>query len=132
MNSQDKKDIIKYRITKSRNTFKEINILVSNQLWNTSINRLYYACFYAIIALLKAYDIEAITHAGVRQMFGLHFIKSGLIDQDLGRFYTRLFDLRQTGDYDDFLDFDEQKVLALLGPADKLISKIESLLEQSV
>jgi uncharacterized protein (UPF0332 family) len=47
-------------------------------------------------------DFETLTHSGVRQMFGLHFIKPGVIDQDFGRFYTRLFDLRQSGDYEDF------------------------------
>jgi uncharacterized protein (UPF0332 family) len=77
-------------------------------------------------------DIETLTHAGARQMFGLHFIKTGIIEQDSGRFYTRIFDMRQTGNYDDFIDFDEQKVLELLKPADKLIFQIEEILKNSL
>ena len=123
MNPQDKKELIKYRLAKARETFTEVDILIENRLWNTAVNRLYYSCFYAVIALLADQEIETLTHGGVRQMFGLHFIKTGLIDTDSGRFYTRLFDLRQTGDYDDFIDFDRQKVLELVEPANKLITQ---------
>ena len=37
-------------------------------------------------------DIHAQTHSGVRQMFGLHFVKSGLIDKESGKFYSDIFD----------------------------------------
>jgi uncharacterized protein (UPF0332 family) len=83
-----------------------------------------------VIALLADKDIYAQTHSGVRQMFGLHFVKSGLIDKELGKFYTDIFDMRQTGDYDDYIDFKKEDVLDLLGPANELISKIESLLSK--
>ncbi len=62
------------------------------------------------------------------KMFGLHFIKTNMIQRDLGKFYSRLFDLRQTGDYDDFIDFSKDQVLDLLQPAEKLITEIESIL----
>jgi uncharacterized protein (UPF0332 family) len=92
------------------------------------VNRLYYSCFYAVIALLADQEIEVQSHSGARQMFGLHFIKTGKIDPETGRFLARLFDLRQTGDYDDFIDFDREKVMELLEPANNLISTIEHVL----
>lgn len=73
--------------------------------------------------------IETLTHTGTRQMFGLHFIKTGLIEKDIGKFYSRIFDLRQTGDYEDFIVFSEDQVIELLEPAKKLINHIESMLE---
>ncbi len=121
-------ELVTYRITKAINTFKEIDLLINNKLWNTAVNRLYYACYYGVTALLISRRIEAQTYAGVRQMFGLHFIKTGLIELSLGKFYSRLFDLRQTGDYDDFLDFSQEEVLDLLSPADELITHIETIL----
>ncbi len=36
-------------------------------------------------------------------MFGLHFIKTGLINAELGKFYSDISDKRQIGDYDDFV-----------------------------
>ena len=91
---------------------------------------MYYACFYAVNALLFQYEINAKTHSGVRQMFALHFVKPGIINQSLGDFYTNIFDLRHTGDYDDFIVFEKDKVLALISPAHKLIEEIELLLSK--
>jgi uncharacterized protein (UPF0332 family) len=130
MNQEERHELVKYRITKARETFNEVNLHVENKLWNTAVNRLYYASYYAVIALLIDKDIHAQTHSGVRQMFGLHFVKSGLIDKESGKFYTDIFDMRQTGDYDDYIDFNKEDVLDLLGPANELISKIEILLSK--
>ena len=83
----------------------------------TAINRLYYACYYAVIALLIDSDIRTQTHNGVRQMLGFHFIKPGIIDKELGKFYTDIFDKRQTRDYDDFVDFSKEEVISMVEPA---------------
>ncbi|MEO8819946.1 MAG: HEPN domain-containing protein [Ginsengibacter sp.] len=129
MTSDERNELVRYRINKAKETFSEIDLLIENRLWNTAINRLYYACYYAVIALLIDRKIETLTHTGTRQMFGLHFIKNGLIEKDIGKFYSRIFDLRQTGDYDDFIDFSKDQVMELLEPAEKLIRHIESMLE---
>lgn len=128
MNEKDRQNLVQYRINKARNTLDEVTLHVENGLWNTAINRLYYACYYSVIALLINDKINAATHAGVRRMFGLHFVKTGLIDRELGRFYSDIFDMRQTGDYEDYIDYSEEDVLDLLMPANKLISKVEALL----
>ena len=121
MKDQGKAELVRYRIAKARETYNEVAILVKNQLWNTAVNRLYYSCFYAVIALLANEEIDSQTHSGARQMFGLHFIKTGKIDPEMGRFLARLFDLRQTVDYDDFIDFDQEKVMELPSNSDTLI-----------
>lgn len=106
----------------------EINLHLSHEFWNTAINRLYYACFYAVSALLLSRDIQARSHAGVRQMFGLHFIKTDLVDKELGKFYSDLFDKRQISDYDDYIEITKEEVIEFIAPANQLISKIEDLI----
>lgn len=130
MNEEERDELIRYRIKRAFDTLNEVNILIENKLWSTAINRLYYACYYAIIALLLKYQIPAKTHAGVRQMFGLHFIKKGLISSELGKFYSDIFDKRQIGDYDDFVVMSEEDVKAFLPFAEKLIDDIEKLLKE--
>ena len=97
MKDEQKLKLIQYRINRAQETLEEVNILIKNKLWSTAINRLYYACYYAVIALLVKNNISAQTHSGVRQMFGLHFAKPGLINKELAKFYTDIFDKRQTG-----------------------------------
>src|SRR6266487_6632867 len=128
MTEQQRKDIIKYRIRKARETFNEVEVLIENEFWNTAVNRIYYACFYAVTALLIKNGLNTQTHAGTRQMFGLHFVKTAIIAKESGNFYTDIFDLRQTGDYEDFFDFNKATVLDLIEPANKLITDIETLL----
>jgi uncharacterized protein (UPF0332 family) len=128
MNEQERQELVHYRIKRAKSTLKEVNIHVENKLWSTAVNRLYYACYYAVSALLLQHKIKAQTHAGVRQMFGLHFVKKGLIEKDLARFYTDIFDKRQTSDYDDFIEFSREEVVSLIPSAEQLIEEIEKLL----
>ncbi|GAB1417157.1 hypothetical protein MASR2M117_25630 [Paludibacter sp.] len=65
---------------------------MDNELWNTAINRLYYACYYAVSALLIANQIETHTHAGVRQMLALHFVKTGKLSKHYFNIFGSLFE----------------------------------------
>ena len=47
---------------------------------------------------------------------------------DLGKFYSDIFDKRQAGDYNDFVDFTKEEVISLITPAKQLIDEIEKLL----
>lgn len=129
MIGSDKQEMISYRIQRAKETLKEVKIHIDNELWSAAINRIYYACFYAVSALLLKQDIRAKSHAGTRQMFGLHFIKSTILPKDLGQFYSDIYDMRLTSDYDDFVGFTKDDVLDVIEPANKLISSIEKLLK---
>jgi uncharacterized protein (UPF0332 family) len=92
------------------------------------VNRLYYACFYAVSALLASKEIYSKSHSGIKQMFGLHFVTTGIIDEKLSKFYTKIFSLKQSGDYEDFCDYEKADVLELIEPAKELVNKIEQIL----
>src|SRR5271165_6698163 len=128
MNDQQRQDLIIYRIRKAKETLAEAESHIQNELWNSAVNRLYYACFYAVSALLATKEIYTKTHFGARQMFALHFIKPGIINSESGKFYTDIFNLRHTGDYQDFFDFQKKDVIELLIPATELIATIEVIL----
>ena len=131
MKDIDRKEIVSYRMSRAQETIREVNILIDNQLWNTAVNRLYYGCYYAVNALLTSKRIKAQTHAGVRQMFGLHFIKTGLINKELGKYYSIIFDKRITGDYDDFIDYEKSDVIEMVEPAKELIQEIDKLIRST-
>ena len=111
---ENRDDYIKYRFRRAEETFEEAIILAENKKWNAVINRLYYACFYSVNALLLKHNVKTKSHEGTRSQFGLLFIKPGILDQSFGKLYTKLFDLRQKGDYGDLFDFDEAIVKPLI------------------
>lgn len=128
MNDLQRWELADYRMKKATATFSEVALLVENELWNTAVNRLYYACFYAVSALLIFHNIPSETHSGTRQLFGLHFIKTGIVEKETGKFFSYLFDQRQTGDYDDFYDFEKEDVSGLIEPTKTLLFTIEKLI----
>ncbi len=128
MNSDDIKELVAYRLQRSKETKAEVPTLIKLGYYNTAVNRIYYACFYAVNALLLKDGIAAKRHDGVRQMLGLHYVKTGMIPKELAKYYTDLFDRRQTGDYDDFLDYDKETVEELYKPANDFIKAIEDII----
>jgi uncharacterized protein (UPF0332 family) len=108
-------------------TNKEL-VLNKIEKWNSAINRLYYAGYYAVIALLLSADLKPTTHNGAKSNFSEYFIKTGKIDKDLGKIFSQLFTWRQKGDYDDLFDFQKDKVLPYFEPVKKLISEVEKLI----
>jgi uncharacterized protein (UPF0332 family) len=122
-------DFISYRLQRANETILEVKILIDNKLWNTAINRMYYACFYAVSALLIKNGVAATSHSGVRQKFGQLFVQTGLMDRNLAKHFSELFEKRQKGDYNDFFDFDEQTVLDLYEPSVQFIKEINNLIK---
>ena len=125
-------DYIKYRFERAWTTFEDAKYLASLKSWNSSMNRLYYACFYAVLALFSKHKINSHTHSGVKTQFSLHFIKTGILDKEYGMLFGDLFDLRQKGDYGDFLDFDEKVVLPLIPKVEIFLNRVESLTKNNV
>ena len=123
-------DYSNYRIQKAKETIGEIENHILNEFWNTAINRMYYACFYAVSALLVKHGIETSSHKGIRQLFGKMFVKTGKFDKELAKLYTDLFEKRHKGDYNDFFEFDKETVIRLLPISKKFIKKIEELINE--
>jgi uncharacterized protein (UPF0332 family) len=124
MNEEEKNAYITYRLEKAAQTYEAAELLVQHQQWNSAVNRFYYAAYYAVTALLAQQQMDTKTHAGVKTLFFLNFIKNGKIEMSLGKLYADLFDWRQKGDYADFFDFTQNDVLPLLLPTKQLISAI--------
>jgi uncharacterized protein (UPF0332 family) len=125
-----KHDLISYRLKRAKETLDDATILANNEKWNSAINRLYYSAYYAVMALLLKHDLNPTTHNGAKHNFSEHFIKSGIISKDYGKFYSQLFTWRQKGDYDDLFDFTEEKVMPYFKPVEELINIIEALTKE--
>ena len=122
---QTKEDLIKYRLFRAKDTLDDAQILAEKNKWNSTINRLYYAAYYAIMALLLDSNLKPTTHNGVKSNFSEYFIKTNKIPKEFGKIYSQLFTWRQKGDYDDLFDFDKDRVIPYFDPVKRLIEIIE-------
>lgn len=125
-----KEELIKYRLLRARDTFEDAQILSERNKWNSTINRLYYSAYYAVMALLLDSDMKPTTHKGAKSNFTEYFIKTEKIPKELGKMYSQLFTWRHKGDYDDLFDFNKDKVLPYFEPVKRLIDIIEKVLKK--
>lgn len=86
---ENREALAAYRYQRANETLAEIPFLKEQGYYNTAVNRLYYACYYAAVALLIKHGINPVTHAGVKQMIGLHFVATGHLSREVGRSIVR-------------------------------------------
>ena len=107
-----KQELINHRVQRSQETFEDAILLASKEHWSSVVNRLYYAAFYAVSALLLQMDVYSKTHTGLKSKFHEHFIKTQKLSYGAGKIYDELFSYRQDGDYSDFITYIQKKKLA--------------------
>lgn len=120
--------LVRHRLDRARETLKEAEILLQQGFANTFVNRLYYACFYAVSAALLQRGLSSAKHSGVRSLFHQNLVKPGLISPELGSLYDRLFDSRQKGDYEDLVRFDPDEVGPWLEESNNFVDTVAALI----
>lgn len=95
--------------------------------YNSAVNRLYYACFHAVNAILLSLgQTNYKSHEGAKQLFGLHCIKPGLVDKKWGRFFTTLMQYRNDSDYDVSIVYQKEDVEPLLPECIAFVEELKS------
>jgi len=128
MRSDERDELVRYRLERAHEALTEAMLLMEQELWHGSVNRLYYSMFYAAVALLATRDNFPKTHKGVRQQFSLLFLATGIIPEDLGLAYSELFERRHSGDYDDFASIEGEVVVRLREHTVVMVGTIEGLI----
>ena len=124
---QETVDLARYRLEKARNTLSDAKKYFLGVTMDSTVNRIYYAMFYAVNALLITKGLSSSKHAGVRALFNREFVNKGLVEVLWGKFYSDMFDNRQEGDYKDFMKFEKEDVEVWLKKAEEFLKKIEDL-----
>lgn len=86
--------IVNYRLERAHETLKEADYNTDGGYYNTAVNRLYYACYYAAAALLLSREIDANTHNGVKTQLSMHFVRTDRLSLEHGATFSLLFEKR--------------------------------------
>ncbi len=132
MKKPTKEDLVKYRIERAKETLASSIILIKHDITGNSVaNRLYYASFYGVMALLINKDIEYKSHKSVKTALSNFYIKTNLIESSFASMYNKLFDMRQQGDYTDFVDIKIETIKPYIERVEQFIEIIEKLLAEA-
>lgn len=122
--------LVKYRMERAYETLAEIPFLREQGYYNTAINRLYYSCYYAAVALLIKHRINPGTHAGVKQMLGMNFVATGKLSKAEGRNFSMFFERRHSCDYDDFAYATAEEIDELTPKAKSSVEAVQTLVNE--
>ena len=64
-------------------------------------------------------------------MIGSQFVTKDLLTREYGRLFSRLYELRQSGDYDDLYDATEEEVLPFIDKTVEFLEQMEKLITLS-
>ena len=123
-------DLVKYRLNNSKEKLGSAKLLLENGKFKDSISRSYYAMYTAARALLATKHLDSSKHSGVISLFNQHFVKTGVVARDLGRILMKGKDLRQDGDYKDFVETSMKEAQDQYSDAEKFIDQIEDTLTE--
>lgn len=73
-----------------------------------------------------------LTDDGLVNLFGLNFVKTGLVDLSHGRFLSQLQTMREKGDYNCIYDVTEEDIIPMIEPAEHLIIVAEQLINSHI
>ena len=128
--SQGREDLIQYKLQRSDETLEEAKVMFQTSHLFGAANRIYYACLYAVSALLLSRNLSSHKHSGILSLFNKHFVKTGRISVELGKFYSRIFDTRLESDYADVVTIDVNEIKNDIKTAEIFISAVKSQIKK--
>ena len=128
LTEEERQAIVFYRLEKAKQSMEDIHKVLPLGVWSIIANRMYYALYYAALALLIHDGHEVSTHKGVISLFNFNYVKDGPLSKEDGSLFSHIFAFRQGSDYDDFIDASEEDIKGYLPQVEALIEKIISLI----
>ena len=124
------KDLSKYRITEADDSLKVAAHCLKEGLYKDSINRSYYAAFYAVKAVLALDTVDFKRHKDVIGYFNKEYVAKEVFPREIGRKIGTLQRVREKSDYDDFYIASKDKASEQFETAELVIREVKRYLEK--
>lgn len=131
MNSVEKRTLINYRLERANESLHAAQILSDQNLLIPAMNRIYYAMFYSVQALLVLDEISFSKHGQVKGFFNREYIKKGIFTKDFGKLYNTIFEYRQKFDYIDLVVPEQEMIHEYLTKAEQFILRLSVYINDS-
>ena len=127
LNNEERNTLVALELRKAREAYEDIGILIAANRLNGAANRMYYAVFHAVCALLVKDGHHVNTHKGSHALFSQHYIKTGILPREYGQLYNQLQTMREESDYNCAYDVEIDELQQRLEPSKRLIDDIEKI-----
>ena len=104
-------------------------LCLESQHYKDSINRSYYAAFYAVKAVLALEEIDFKRHKDAVAHFNKTYVATDIFPREIGKKLGRLKQEREISDYDDFYIVSKEEVTLQLKNARLFVTEVEKYLK---
>lgn len=115
---------------RAKRSLKAASLLLRETLDEDAVSKAYYACFHMARAVLLEQGVVAHSHRSVIRLFGLHFVKRGLVSGALGKVLAQEYEDRLTSDYDVESDIEAAVATQRVADAERFVRQMERWLRQ--
>lgn len=122
--------IVKMEMDKASKTLFEAETMVNLNMPSGGADRLYYAVFHAVNALLVHDKIRIKSHKGAYTMFCLHYVNTGKVPKEYGNRYRQLEVMREESDYNCFYEVTVTELQQLIPLAKEMIDTIAAMVKE--
>jgi uncharacterized protein (UPF0332 family) len=116
--------LMRYRMEQAEEALAAARLLQRECSLRASVNRSYYAMFYAILALLSSRKEETSKHSGAIALFDRFYVHAGVFPMEFSKWLRRAFDLRTRCDYGAMVTITDDEASALLEQATTFVSEV--------
>ena len=124
------KNLSNYRIAEAEDSLKVAAHCLKEGLYKDSINRSYYAAFYAVKAILALSTVDFKRHKDVMGYFNKEYVAKEIFPREIGRKLGTLQRVREKSDYDDFYIASREKAEEQFQTAELDIGEVKKYLDK--
>ncbi len=129
LSDEERRIIVQLELEKAYRTYDAAQLMIVNEHWESAANRLYYALFHAVTALLIHDGHKVTSHKGSHALFGLHYIKTGKLPRLYSSIYQKLEAIRDEGDYNWAYSVSSDDILEKVTPSKEMIDAIAAMVK---
>lgn len=123
-------DLSIYRMQNAKDTLNAASVCLEQKLYKDTINRCYYAAFYAVKAVLALEEVDFKRHKDAVAYFNKTYVATEIFSKEIGRKLGRLKQERESSDYDDFYMASASDALEQFETAKMIVVAVESYLSK--
>lgn len=123
---------IRLLLEKSDKNMEQANRTADMGYWDLVANRLYYAVFHAVNAMLLIDNIKTGTHKGTSIQFGKSYVLTGIFSRHDGTLYGQLQTMREKADYQNVFYLKEEEGRELMASAEDLRKRIRDYVNHKI
>ena len=128
----DNSHLVKYHMECAEEALKDSRMLFEQGSIRASVNRSYYAMFYAASSLLATKRLAFKKHSAVIAFFQKEFVKTGEVPTALSEWIEEAFEIRGNSDYEAFVTVEKARAEELLKNAEQFVAKIREIVEKEL